>query len=227
MIRRAVAIVAIGSSIVAALTGCDSDPELDRQRIAEATVQVRADGCGPRTGLGTGTAIEDGLVVTAAHVVAGSDRVTVVDNTGATTAAAAVFFDPELDVAALRPSIAIEPVAPLREAPGRQGESGLVALVGDDLVELIELEVAQRVTVRTTDIYRDARVERPGLRLTLAVEPGDSGAMVHLPGGGVGVVWSRSTTDTDRAWAVDLPPPLLDGATRRTLTSAVDTGPCP
>jgi len=50
---------------------------------------------------------------------------------------------------------------------------------------------------------------------------------VHLPGGGVGIVWSRSTSTDDQAWTVDLPPELLDTASRRRLTTPVGTGPCP
>ncbi len=53
-----------------------------RMTISEATVRVRADGCGPRTELGVGTSIGDGLVVTAAHVVAGAERVEIVDHLG-------------------------------------------------------------------------------------------------------------------------------------------------
>ena len=50
--------------------------------------------------------------------------------------------------------------------------------------------------------------------------------MVHLPGGGVGVVWSRSTTVDDQAWTVDLPTELLEASTRRELVDAVDVGRC-
>ena len=77
-------------------------------------------------------------------------------------------------------------------------------------MELVEVDVVQRVTIRTTDITQQHEVERPGMRVAIAVEPGDSGAMVHLPGGGVGIVWSRSTTTADQAWTVDLPADLLD-----------------
>ena len=38
--------------------------------------------------------------------------------------------------------------------------------------ELLEVEVVQRVTILTTDIYRDTDVERSGLRIAATVEPG-------------------------------------------------------
>ena len=220
-------VATLALAVLMAATGCSSESEFDRQTIIAATVRVRADGCGPRTELGTGTVISDGLVVTAAHVVAGAERVEIVDSSGATITSAVVAFDPDLDVAALRPVSNVEPAAPLRAQPGRAGERGLVGLVAPDgTVELIGVDVVQRVTIRTTDISRDAPVQRAGLRVAVTVDPGDSGAMVHLPGGGVGIVWSRSTATGDQAWTVDLPPELLNSAAKRSLLTPVDTGPC-
>ena len=226
-IGPALVVVAVPVAVLVAATGCGSEPGLDRQTITAATVRVRADGCGPRTELGTGTVIDDGLVVTAAHVVAGAERVEIVDRLGATTTAAVVAFDPDLDVAALRAVGDVESPAPLRAEPGRAGERGVIGLVTPDgSVELIPVDVMQRVTIRTTDISRDEPVRRDGLRVAVTVDPGDSGAMVHLPDGGVGIVWSRSTATSDQAWTVDLPAELLDSAARRSLLAPVDTGPC-
>lgn len=206
-------------------TGAASGPDLEA--IVASTVRVRADGCGPRTELGTGTSIPDGLVVTAAHVVAGADRIEIVNRSGSAVAAEVVLFDPDLDVAALRPSTAVASSVVLRDRAGRQGEGGIVALISiDGIAEPIAVDVLQRVMIRTTDIHRDQPVERPGLRIDVSVEPGDSGAMVHLPGGGVGIVWSRSTTAEHQVWTVDLPTELLDASTRRGLVDAVDVGAC-
>lgn len=205
----------------------DGSPDLDRQAIVASTVRVRADGCGPRTELGTGTVIADGLVVTAAHVVAGADRVDLVDATGETKPAEVVWFDPDLDIAALRSSADVGPGATLRDETARAGERGVIAVVaGDGSVAVMDVEVVQRVTIRTTDIHGDDPVERPGLRIDADVAPGDSGAMVHLPGGGVGIVWSRSTTADDQAWTVDLPSELRGAAAGRELVERVDVGRC-
>jgi hypothetical protein len=226
--RRRCSPVLLLLTLGAAMLGCSDDTGFDRDAITGATVRVRADGCGPRTDLGTGTSIGDGLVVTAAHVVAGADRVALVDGLGEPTAADVVLFDPALDVAALRPIADPSPAVPLRTDPGATGDTGIIALVADDgSVELVEVEVVQRVTILTTDIYRDDDVERPGLRVAVGVERGDSGAMVHLPDGGVGIVWSRSTETAEQAWTVDLPSVLLRPESRRALTTPVSTGPCP
>lgn len=212
----------------AALTGCGATPTIDTESVSTATLRVRADGCGPRTELGTGTSIGDGLVVTAAHVVAGATQVEVIDGRGDTLAADVVWFDPALDVAALRPISALGGSATLRDTPGREGDRGVIAMWStDDTIELQQVDVVQRVTILTTDIYRDTDVERPGLRITATVEPGDSGAMVHLPDGGVGIVWSRSTQRADQAWTVDVPEVLVRPELRSELVEPVDTGPCP
>jgi S1-C subfamily serine protease len=212
----------------AAVAGCGATPGIDTESVSNATLRVRADGCGPRTELGTGTSIGDGLVVTAAHVVAGATQVEVIDERGNELGAEVVWFDPELDVAALRPTSAPSGTATLRGTPGREGDSGVIAMwSADDSIELQEIDVVQRVTILTTDIYGDIDVERPGLRITATVEPGDSGAMVHLPEGGVGIVWSRSTERADRAWTVDLPEVLVRRGVRSELVESVDTGPCP
>jgi S1-C subfamily serine protease len=232
-------VLALAATTLLAATGCAGDTEsvaetgaggddsgTDIDAIVEATVRVRADGCGPRTELGTGTSIPDGLVVTAAHVVAGAERVEIVDRSGTAIAAEVVLFDPELDVAALRPSTGIGRPVPLRDEVGRRGEAGVVALISTDgTAEPFAVEVLQHLMIRTTDIYRDQPIERPGLRIDVSVEPGDSGAMVHLPGGGVGVVWSRSTTAEDQVWTVDLPVELLKASMRPALVDGVDVGP--
>jgi len=236
-------IVALAAGISLAAAGCGPDGPaatsidtgsiagsgvpIEPQGVAAATVRLRSVGCGPRTELGTGTVIEHGLVITAAHVVAGSDHVTVAAPGGNEIATDVVLFDPDLDLAVLRLPTPISDVATLRAEPANEGEQGLVATVtSEGVIELIEVEVLRTVTVRTTDIYRAADVERPGFEIDAAIEPGDSGAMVHLPGGGVGVVWSRSTVNADRAWAADLPPVLQADDEWRSLTTAVDTGPC-
>lgn len=225
--RRRLAAAIVAATLLT-VTGCGSHRDPDLEAIVASTVRVRADGCGPRTELGTGTSIPDGLVVTAAHVVAGADRVEIVDRPGTAIAAEVVLFDPDLDVAALRPSTDIGGSVLLRDEVGRRGEGGVVALISTDgSAETSDVEVLQRAVIRTTDIYRDRPVERPGLRLNVSVEPGDSGAMVHLPGGGVGIVWGRSMTAEDRAWTVDLPIELLEASTRRALVDDVDVGRCP
>ena len=223
--RSAALLLAVG----VVLTSCGAASSIDTEAI-EATphfVSVPS-GCGPRTGFGTGTSIGDGVVVTAAHVVAGATRVEVIDGQGDASSAEVVWFDPALDVAALRPTSPPSASVPLRDARANEGDTGVIATwSADDSVELLEIDVVQRVRILTTDIYLDTEVERPGLRIAATIEPGDSGAMVHLPDGGVGIVWSRSTERADQAWTVDVPEALVRRELRSELVVPVDTGRCP
>lgn len=171
--------------------------------------------------------IDERLAITAAHVVAGSDHVELVDATGATTTADVVTFDPDLDLAVLRTDRPIGAPLALRVDGARADEVGVVALPLRDsdepAREIVEVHVLRTVNIRTTDIYLDDPVERGGFEIAAEIDPGDSGAVVVLPGGGVGVVWARSNQRAARAWAVDLPPELADAAIRDELSDT--TGP--
>ena len=204
---------------------------LDREAAVASAIDVRASGCGPRVRLGTGTAIPDGLILTAAHVLAGAEFVEVIDSTGTAAEASVVLFDPDLDVAVLRANSASGTAVQLRAEPAREDETGIVVLTrltADTMeVEIIDVRVLRPVNILTTDIYLEQDVEREGFEVTAPIEPGDSGAMVHLPGGGVGIIWARSNENEGRAWAVNTPDILLDPDERMELHEPVDVGPCP
>ena len=146
--------------------------------------------------------------------------------------AAVVHFDPDLDVAALRvdrslgtaADLAIGPVG--RDAPAILGVTGEPS-AGRVVAATRAVTVLRQVTIETTDITRSHEVSRPGFELAGAVEPGDSGAMVHTADGGIGIVWARSTRDADRAWVVALPDVLVDPDERTELVEPVDSGSCP
>jgi hypothetical protein len=212
------------TTTVATIMAIDSDVAV------ASAIDVRASGCGPRVRFGSGTTIANDLILTAAHVVAGTDDVEVIDTDGDTAAAEVVFFDPDLDLAALRPALPIGEPAPLRAIPARADEVGIIVLprlIADVVeTEIVDIRVIRQVTIRTTDIYLDNDVERKGFEVAAPIEQGDSGAVVHLPGGGVGVIWARSTENADRAWAVNIPDPLLDPTTRSELLEPVDNGTC-
>ena len=205
-------------------------PDLDRAAAIAAAVDVHTMGCGPRVGFGTGSLIAPGVLATAAHVVAGSEEVELISSTGQRAPGSVILFDPELDFALIRLSEPIgSPLAP-RGSAARAGEDGVVvlprALDEDVTVEVAEVTVLRPTIINTTDIYLDSDVVRQGFELQGSIDPGDSGAMVVLPGGGVGVVWARSNQRENRAWAIDLPEVALDPDQLADLTSPVNTGPC-
>ena len=228
-----------GALMTTALTSCAMSqagggllPPFDATH--DAAIDIRADGCGPRIGVGSGSMIDDRLAVTAAHVVAGSEQIDVHDSSGVATTAEVVSFDPDLDLAVLRTAEAIG--APMRVRPEQAaaGEVGVVALPRRETTpvetEIVEVRVLRAVNIRTTDIYLDDPVERAGFEIVATIDPGDSGSTVVLHGGAVGVIWARSNERDERAWAVDLPLELADPAFRAELvdpaTAAADVGDC-
>ena len=195
-----------------------------------SAIGVRADGCNPSDDVGSGSMIDTDLAVTAAHVVAGSTDVRVVDSGGTVNAAEVVLFDPGLDIAVLRTASPIG--TPLRVgASPEAGDRGTIVTFrdtdGERALVVSHVRVVRTVNIDTTDIYLDEDVTRAGFEVTAEIEPGDSGAVVVVPGGvAVGMIWARSTQRTDRAWAIDLPTELGDAEQRAALTDPVDVGAC-
>lgn len=217
----------------AAATGASgtADPAetaVDRAAAIAATIAVRAAGCGPNLGLGTGTVIGGGDVVTAAHVVAGADAVEVTDVDGRSSTALVIHFDGDLDLALLRPAEPLGTPLPIRTDPARADDEGIVVLPrrsGDDIdVQVADVRVIRRANISTTDISRQREVDRAGFEIEGSIDPGDSGAMVVLAGGGAGIVWARSNRTPGRAWGIDLPD--LARTPLPADRSAVSTGDC-
>lgn len=220
-------VVALGVLYMAA---CADESIGVEQAARDATLGVRATGCGPRTGFGTASMIDDDMAITAAHVVAGADEVTVVDAGGTEHAATVVWFDPEQDVAALRMAADVATPIPFYDGVVDAGTTGLVGLERDvdtDRVVAVDgVEVVRRANVATTDIYLETDVTRPGFEITGSIEPGDSGSVVMIDGGAAGVIWARSTERAGRAWVVNIPGVLRDEASRDSLTEPAERGEC-
>ena len=91
------------------------------QAAASETLKIRGLGCGGIV-FGSGFPVGPGMVLTNAHVVAGTQGTTVVNPTGRSLAARVIVFDPERDVAILYvPRLAL---VPLSQASAHQGTQG-------------------------------------------------------------------------------------------------------
>lgn len=237
--RHATVSVTIGATIgglllVAAACGSDeSGATVDIAAATAAAVDVRSSGCGPRLGFGSGTVVGNGVILTAAHIVAGSEAIEVFSADDRSSAASVIHFDPDLDIAVLRPDDPIGAPLPLRDE-AETGESGVIVILrapdgrgeaasAETEIHVRDIEVVRTVDVATSDIYREDDVIRPGFEVDAVIEPGDSGSVVVLPGGGAGLLWARSSVRSGRAWGVDVPPdlPLTDPD-----AGPVDVGAC-
>src|SRR4051794_6677454 len=195
-------------------------------QVAEATVKVEAPACS-RLQDGSGAVIAPDLIVTNAHVVAGSKNPTVFRHPdGAALEATVVAFDPNRDVAILRvPGI---DRAPLPLGDGKFGIDGVGAVFGHPFggpLELSPFKGGDDTAARGFDIYDQTRTTRHIFVLASHLAPGDSGGALVDPNGvvqGVAFAIAPDQPNIGYALALDEITPVLQSAG----TEAVNTGPC-
>ena len=174
---------------------------------------------------GTGFVVADDLVLTNAHVIAGSSPR--VEWEGQSFDAVPVLFDDDLDAAILRVEDLDAPALTLlpREVP--RGTGG--AVLGYPHGRYVELRAAARRALDAVgrDIYSEDHVQRRIYELQVTVRPGNSGGPFALPGGRVaGLIFGAAVTHADLGYALTSPRliPLVDRA--EGLHEAVGTGRC-
>jgi S1-C subfamily serine protease len=191
-----------------------------QKRPAGTAVRIDADGCPDIDNFGVGAVLSGGRVLTAAHVVAGSQHFTVSIGTEKQTAVL-VAIDPVNDLALLHldgPSPAAFPVGPARA--GDQGQIESVRATGP---ATMPATVTRLINLGIEDIYLHGHYERPALELDATIEPGDSGSPVVVRGRVVGVTTLRSRSEPNRAYAID---PTAFLAEHQTAATRVDSGAC-
>lgn len=194
----------------------------------DSTVEVVGEGCDVGfVNQGTGFVAGAELVVTNAHVVAGTEKQWVQVG-GDSLAASVVAFDPDLDVAALLvPGLDRAPL-PLLQGEAARGDVGVVlgypggrSLQPDDAAVLAVIEPVG------VDIYGEGEVRRRIYELQTTIERGNSGGPFVLADGRVaGLVFASSADRDDVGYAIvssEIAPVL---ARARSVTEGVDTGPC-
>ena len=201
------------------------DPRVLRQpgvrAAAPSVVRVLGTACGLGVE-GSGWVARHGLVVTAAHVVAGETDTTVTTVSGRTLGAQAVAFDPRNDVAVLRvPGLSARP---LRLADPKYGTA--VAIVGypqNGPFDAVPGRVGSTVTVLTRDAYGRGPVARTVTSLSGDVRHGESGgAAVDASGAVQSTVFAARVNGSG---GYGIPAAVV----RRDLANArvsVTTGPC-
>jgi S1-C subfamily serine protease len=188
---------------------------------APSVVRVLGTACG--LGIeGSGWVARPGLVVTAAHVVAGETDTTVTTLSGTTLPADAVAFDSRNDIAVLRvPDLATRP---LRLVDPRSGTS--VAIIGypeNGPFDAVPGRIGSTRSVLSQDAYGNGPVARTVTSLSGSVRHGDSGGPAVDASGAVQTTVFAARTNGGGGYGV--PASLV----RRALGSArgsVSTGPC-
>ncbi|MGG5259712.1 MarP family serine protease [Phycicoccus avicenniae] len=203
------------------------DPEVSSALASVIHVRADAPRCG-QTQVGSGWVAARGLVVTNAHVVAGSRSIRLsVKGTGPEVRARVVAFDPDRDVAVLSAPGLRAPVLP-RGAELERGDGAVVAgFPGDAGLYVGAARVRAVLQARGADIYGDPGVTRETYSLRATVRKGASGGPVLDPAGDVvGMVFATSLDDPQTGYAMTLGvlSPVLSGASVDGTT--VSSGRC-
>src|SRR6266550_629402 len=191
------------------------------QTAAASVVRVLGTACGLGVE-GSGWVARRGLVVTAAHVVAGETDTTVTTVSGSTLPAHAVVFDSHNDVAVLR--VAGLSARPLRLVDPKYGTA--VAIVGypeDGPFDAVPGRLGSTVTVLTQDAYGRGPVRRSVTSLSGNVRHGDSGGVAVDASGAVQSTVFAARVNGSGGYGIPA------AVVRRDLANArvpVSTGPC-
>ena len=177
--------------------------------------------------MGSGFVAAPDLVVTNAHVVAGTNAVSL-DTLYGVKDAEVVYYNPDVDIAVLRsPGLGI---TPLEWAPAEAATGDSALVVGfpeSGPYTVTPVRVRERLIIAGPDIYASGHVERDAYTVRGTIQPGNSGGpLLDSDGRVLGMVFGASIDETDTGYA-------LSAAEIRTwvgdfsqLGGGVDTGRC-
>ncbi|WP_433801201.1 MarP family serine protease [Actinomycetospora sp. CA-084318] len=211
--------------------GLVRDPVVQRARASVLKIRGRAPSCS-RALEGTGFVIGPERVMTNAHVVAGTNEVSVeVPRSGGgadTEAARVVYYDPEVDVAVLAvPGLEARSL-PIQYAGADTGDNAVaLGYPLDGPFSSSPAKIRQRIQLRGPDIYDSQTVTRDVYTIRGTVKSGNSGGpLVNPQGEVIGVVFGAAVDQGDTGFVLtaDQVRAALNAA--QSSTARVSTGSC-
>jgi S1-C subfamily serine protease len=166
-------------------------------------------------------------LLTNAHVVAGSNSVSVETGRGPLDARV-VFFDPSRDVAVLYvANLGIKPLA-LAAAPAKTGQDAIVlGYPQDGPFDVRPARVRDRERISGRDIYGNVAVDRDIYTIRSIVRVGNSGGPLIATNGSVlGVVFASALDSPDTGFVLTADEVASDAHRGATATGSVPTGRC-
>ena len=197
-----------------------TDPDV--LRAGDSVVRVLGTACGLGVE-GSGWAVAPGLIVTNAHVVAGSEDTTVTAQSGVELEATPVYYDPRDDLALLRVGADL-PALPISERRDPGSDAAVLGFPENGPYAVAPARLGETQPTISEDSYGNGPIDRTIVSLRGAVRSGNSGGPL-VDGGGnvVGTVFAATTRGTPGGFAI----PAEDVREALALASgAVSTGPC-
>lgn len=175
---------------------------------------------------GTGFVIAPHRVMSNAHVVAGTNSVTV-ESAGQTYDASVVSYDPNADISIL--AVPDMPAAPLVFAskPAKTGDDAIVlGYPGGGDYKASPARVREIIELKGPDIYRSITVTREVYTVRGSVLQGNSGGpLIDTEGRVLGVVFGAAIDDDDTGFALTAKQ-VRDQLAKADLADPVATGSC-
>ena len=218
MSKHALLKIALTCLILMSLSCGNQVKPVPRQVLKEAqnsVFVVEGLACG-KSSVGLGVLIEEGIL-TNAHVIAGTEKLEVIDFNGGRSTTYPINADFKTDLALLKgPDLA---VTPLQVAEPKENQRGSILVGSQGLVETIPVTLLRLLNIVIADIYGE------GLELSADVESGDSGGpIINAKGQVIGLVFSRSTIQSEISYGISSTEFLA--VTQGYDLSGVSTGKC-
>ena len=197
-----------------------SDPEV--LAAGDSVVRVLSTACG--LGIeGSGWAVEPGLIVTNAHVVAGADDTTVTTRDGAELEATPVYYGTRKDLALLRVDAEL-PTLPISSQRPLGTSAAVLGYPENGPYEASPARIGETRSTISEDSYGNGPVERSITAFGGTVRSGNSGGpLVDAQGRVVGTVFAATTSGAAGGFAI--PSEQVREALRQ-VAGQVGTGPC-
>ncbi len=170
----------------------------------KSTVKIEARGCGSLVSSGSGFVAGKGLIMTNAHVVAGSNSITVIDTSGSYESEA-VYFDPAVDVAILKtPTLNAKTLRISSQIFSRGQEATILGFPGGGDFDAEPAGITRDLQARGLDIYSQNQITRSVYEFIGKVTQGNSGGPLVLSDGTViGMVFASSENNPGYGYALD------------------------
>jgi S1-C subfamily serine protease len=196
------------------------------ERARPSVVKLEGRGCGGIID-GSGFVIDENLVITNAHVIAGLDAPRIVDDNG-NHATEVIWFNPSLDVAILRSrNLAGQPLKIIKNAVPPNTPAVVLGYPGGGDFVARPASVTARFSAHGLDIYNRSSTIRDVYELSADIVPGNSGGPVIGQDGQVlGMIFAESATYENIGYALTSPQILKEINSAKRLNRSVDTGSC-